>query len=264
VPNAVEVTLPTGLWVDGRRRQDAALRPPTGDDETFLLEEAEGLSPARRTTALLARCVVRLGPYEPPEPEHVRSLTAGDREALLLHLHRLAYGERLDCLLACPDPECGERLDLELRVGDLLLAPYEEARAEHEADGVRFRVPSGGDLEAAADHAAAGLDAAELVLLERCVLEGRPDEALDDLLGELDPQADLRLDMTCPACGRAFSVAFDAGDFLARELARDADALLREIHLLALHYHWPESELRAMPPRRRRRYLAVLAEGAGA
>jgi hypothetical protein len=263
VPNAVEVTLPTGLWVEGRRRQDAALRPPTGDDETFLLEEASGLSPARRTTALLTRCLVRLGPNEPPAAEHVRALTAGDREALLLHLHRLAYGERLDCLLSCPQPECGEQLDLELRVGDLLLAPYEHAAPEHEVDGMRIRLPTGADLEAAADQAPDGLDAAARVLLERCVLEGSPDDSVDDVLAELDPQADLRLDMTCPACGHGFSVAFDAGDFLARELARDADALLREIHVLALHYHWPESELRTMPPRRRRRYLAVLSEGAG-
>jgi hypothetical protein len=263
VPGAVDVTLPTGLWVEGRRRQDAALRPPTGDDETFVLEEADGLSPARRTTALLTRCLVRLGPHEPPAAEHVRALTAGDREALLLHLHGLAYGERLDCLLSCPQPECGERLDLELRVGELLLAPYEHASPEHEADGARIRPPTGADLEAAADRAVEGLDAAERVLAERCVLEGRPED-VDHLLAELDPQADLRLDMTCPACGRAFSVAFDAGDFLARELARDAEALLREIHVLALHYHWPEAELRAMPPRRRRRYLAVLAEGIGA
>jgi hypothetical protein len=264
VPNTVEVTLPTGLWVEGSRRQDAALRPPTGDDETFLLEDAEGLSPARRTTALLARCLVRLGPFEPPEPGHVRALTAGDREALLLHLHRLAYGERLDCVLACPEPACGELLELELRVCDLVLAPYEHARPEHESGGIRFRLPTGGDLEAAAERAGGGLDSAVHALEERCGLAGRADGALDDLLAGLDPQADLRLEMTCPACGHAFSAMFDAGDFLAQKLARDADAVLREIHLLALHYHWPESELRAMPPRRRRRYLAVLTEGVGA
>jgi hypothetical protein len=260
VPNTVEVTLPTGLWVEGRRRQDAALRPPTGDDETFMLEEAEALSPARRTTALLTRCLVRLGPFEPPDAEHVRSLTVGDREALLLHLHRLAYGERLECVFTCPEPACGELLDLELQVGDLVLPSYERARPEHEAGGLRFRVPTGGDLEVAAERAGESLDAAEQVLVERCALAGRPGEALDGL-ADLDPQADIRLEMTCPTCEHVFSVAFDAGDFLARELARDARALLREIHLLALHYHWPESELRAMPPRRRRRYLAVLAEG---
>ena len=201
MPAAVEVTLPTGLWVEGRRRQDAALQPPSGD-ETFLLEESDGLSPARRTTALLTRCLVRLGPHEPPAAEHVRALTAGDREALLLHLHRLAYGERLDCLLSCPQPECGERLDLELRVGDLLLAPYEHASPEHEAEGARIRLPTGADLEAAADRAMEDLDAAEHVLAERCVLEGRPDD-LDDRLAELDPQADLRLEMTCPRLPRA-------------------------------------------------------------
>ena len=70
--------------------------------------------------------------------------------------------------------------------------------------------------------------------------------------------------LACPECGRTFTATFDAGDFLAREVGRDRDALLREIHLLGLHYHWPESELMAMTPRRRKRYLNHLVEALGA
>lgn len=261
--SAVEVTLPGGLFVDGERRQDAFLRPLTGEDEAFLLEDAEGLSPAARTTALLVRCLERLGPVQPVDAGVVRALTAGDREALLLELRRLSLGEELECLLTCPDPGCGEVMELELRVEDLLLAPYEDARPEYEAYGARFRLPNGGDLEAAAAAARDGVDAGVRLVLERCVVAGDPPERVDELMAELDPQAEIELGLACPACGHAFTIAFDTGDYLAREVGRDGDALLREIHVLGLHYHWPESELMAMTPRRRRRYLKQLAEALG-
>ena len=266
MPSGVDVTLPRGLLVDGGRRRDAVLRPLAGEDEAFLLEDAEGLSPAARTTALLARCVDRLGPVEPVGVGDVRALTVGDREALLLELRRLSFGERLECVLACPDPECGEELELELRVDDLLVPPYpdEAVRAEYELGGRRFRLPDGADLEAGADAVGDGLEAGARVVLDRCVLAGEADEGLDALLAELDPQAEIELALACPECGRTFTVAFDAGDFLAREVGRDRDALLREIHLLGLHYHWPESELMAMTPRRRKRYLNHLVEALGA
>ncbi len=263
MPVAVDVSLPGGLFVEGERRQDAALRPLTGADEAFLIEEADGLSAPARATALLARCLERLGPFQPVPDDAVRALTAGDREALLLELRRLTFGERLECVLTCPEPGCGERMDLDLRVGDLLLEPYADARPEHEAGAVRFRLPTGADLEAAAEAAGDGLDRVERVLLERCVLAGEPDSRIDDLMAELDPQADLELVVACPACGRELTVVFDAGEFLAREVGLGRDALLHEIHLLALHYHWPESELMAMTAGRRRRYLTYLAEALG-
>jgi hypothetical protein len=184
VRGAVEVTLPGGLFVDGERRQDALLRPLDGEDETFLLEDAEGLSPAARTTVLLQRCLVRVGPVERVDADAVRALTAGDREALLLELRRLSFGDGFECVLACPVPECGEAMELELRAGDLLLAPYEDARPEYEADDVRFRLPNGGDLEAAAPAARAGVEAGVRVVLERCVLAGEPDERLEAVMGE--------------------------------------------------------------------------------
>jgi len=261
--------MPGGVAVGGDRRRDAVLRPVVGRDEAFLLE-ADALSPVERSTALLARCLVRLGPWEPPGEEQVRALAAGDREALLLHLRRHTLGERLELVLSCP--ACDEALSLELRVDDLLVPPYEDWAPEHSlaVDGVRlsFRLPTGGDLEEAARVAAVDPGAGVRLVLERCVLssEGAPEppaEAVAARMAELDPQAELLLDMPCTVCGHRFQVPLDAGELLARELANRAGVLLHEIHLLALHYGWPESELLAMGTRRRRRYVSYLAEAVG-
>src|SRR5438094_828895 len=104
---AVTVTLPGGIWHEGSRHQTACLRPLAGEAEAFLLDWQDDLVPAARTTRLLARCLTRLGPWEAVSVEQVGQLTAGDREALLLHLRRLLQGEQLACLLTCPQPDCG-------------------------------------------------------------------------------------------------------------------------------------------------------------
>src|SRR4051812_22660841 len=124
---SLEVTLPGGCSTDQGWIRLAVLRPLSGQDEAFLSEASAGLSPAARTTALLARCLTRLGPLAPVSAAAVRGLTTGDREALLLQLRRLTFGERMSCLVACPRPDCGEQLDLELSVADLLVPPYSYA-----------------------------------------------------------------------------------------------------------------------------------------
>src|SRR5262245_47089306 len=117
---SIPITLPGGVWRNGARHRDAILRPLRGEDELFLAEEAAELPPVRRTTALLARCVEELAGERGSE-ERVRELSAGDREAMLLHLRRATFGEAMTSVLRCPREGCDERMDLELRVSDLLL-----------------------------------------------------------------------------------------------------------------------------------------------
>ena len=117
------VALPGGCWLDGSCHREAVMHPLTGDDEAWLLETG-GMFPAERSTALLARCMTKLGPSDAVTRDLARSLTVGDREALLLQLRRLTFGDELPCTVTCPAPTCAERLELPLHVSDLLLRPY--------------------------------------------------------------------------------------------------------------------------------------------
>jgi hypothetical protein len=281
VDGAVDVTMPGGYWFDGGCHREARLRPIASGDEGFLLDTEGRLLPAHRVTALLARCVERLGSAEPATAEAVRSLTVGDREALLLHLRRLSLGDRLQGVVNCPAPDCGEKMDLDLNVGDLLLPPYDHRRRSYEAeiaeDGssyrVRFRLPTGADQEDAAILARSDSHAAAERLLSRCVEnvadeDGEPVETLppamadqiSDAMSELDPQAELTLSLACPVCAHAFLASVDAAAYLFQELDDQARHLYREVHLLAFYYHWSEAEIMSMPNRKRRLYLELLEE----
>jgi hypothetical protein len=275
------IRLPGGFWLDGTRHQEASLRSLNGDDEVFLLETGESLLPAQQITVLLTRCVTRLGPLSPVSTQMAASLTAGDREALLLHLRRLTLGEHLQCVLSCPDPECGEKMDLDLQVDDLLLPPYPHAKEWYETtiaeDGstysVRFCLPTGAHQEEAAALGRSGLQAAVDLLLRQCVKrvvaeDGQPVDdlppviiaQLPTIMYDLDPQAELTLDASCPACGHPFTTLFDTSTYFFRELDSRAEHLYREVHLLASYYHWSEAEIIGMTARKRHLYLDLLTE----
>jgi hypothetical protein len=269
---ACAITLPHGLWDGRRRRSEAELRLPTGADEAYLLS-AEHRSRAEQVTGLLARCVVRVDDVE-ADDDTVRSLTVGDREALLLALRGLVFGDELACVVDCPT--CDERMDIDLRISDLLVAPYPETAERHtiafEHDGKSHeavvRLPTGADQEAASRKA--GLEAGVAELVTRCVVsvDGRgavmPPDALADALSEplaaLDPQAELVVDMSCPACDEPVTALVDAATVLLAELTASDDRLLREVDAIARVYHWSEDQILGLDVRRRRRYLDLLTD----
>lgn len=275
------VAIPVGIWGDAPEPlRELTLRPVDAEDEVFLLDTADVLGPAERASALLARCLVGDGP-EDGSPAVLGRLTAGDREAALLHLRRLTLGDRLEAVFACPAADCGELMELELVVDDLLVPrvsrPSRAYRITVERGGkrlvVRFRLPTGDDLDAVAEASRGDTAAGAAELLRRCVLgateSGRavPLERLDDAalaaisdaMADRDPQAVVELDLVCSGCGAALTVPFDAGGYLLQELDVRATQLLADVHSLALHYHWSERDILALPPDRRARYLEFLA-----
>jgi hypothetical protein len=274
-----DVEMPGGTRLEGSWRRDAVLRPLTGRDEAFLLEQASALTPAARTTATLARCLRRLGPISTVTSDIVGSLSVGDREALLLHLRRLTLGDTMSCMLKCP--ACGEKLDLALDISELLLPSYPLACEVHETQvrtddavyRVRFRLPNGDDQERSAALAVSAPDAAAELILRRCIHEiidqqtGEPAQAVpvavaDALAGkmaELDPQAEILLDLVCADCGVSFQTPFDVADYFFQEIrGRDSD-LHRDVHLLAFHYHWSERDILRLTRRKRLLYLELLS-----
>ena len=268
------VTLRRGLW-DGAAWQREAVVCPLGDVEETRLASEERLLPAERATLLLAAGVERVGAVEHFGRDEARALSAGDRNVLLLRLHRLTVGERLECELACPD--CGEELELEPLARDLAGEPAPAdgpASLEVELSGGRrvdVRPVAGSDLEAAAALAAVDEDAAADLLLRRCITDGDASEleapdraAVEAALRELDPAAELVLKAGCPACDRPVEAALDPGEHVWTRLVRRARDRHREVHVLALAYHWSEREILAIGAERRRLYLELLGEGAPA
>lgn len=267
---AVPVELPGGLWRDGARLTTARVRGLVGADEDALNDQA-GVPAARRVSELLARCTTVEGTAPSSPGDVARELSVGDREALLWHLRRLAFGETVEAAVDCG--RCGEVLDVAFRVADVLeprypgwAATYAETLAGRP---VEVRVPTGADAEAVAGLARTDPQAAGRALVERCLLavDGvrpppPPDDELVDAvaarLAELDPQAETTLDVACPACGAGTAVTIDAAGHLLTEVAGRGLRLYEEVHALAWHYHWGEREILSLTPARRARYLALI------
>jgi hypothetical protein len=271
VPACLQVALPVGLIAaNGAAAREIGLRPLTGADELLVQEAMAASAPRAATiTELLGGCLAE------PDETAAEDLCVGDREALLLHLRRTAFGERIEAMVDCP--QCRERLDLELRTSDLLLPPGELARPRFavsvEANGAGWRTVlrrvTGADQQAVLD-----AEDPATALLRRCVVElvrddgvawpveDIPDElagALDEVLRRSDPQAEIHLDLACPACGHGFTAPFDPTAQLFAELAAESSLLLREVAAIARAFHWRERDILALPRGRRQAYAALAA-----
>ena len=278
--NVHEIMLPHGLWRDGVCHRRAWLRPLDGEDLIFLWERGAELTPAAWTTLLLQRSARRIGEISAVSADDVRQLCVGDREALTLHLRRLTRGDAMPAVLTCP--ACGADMDLDIQVSKLLVRVDEPISLVHQTDIVHdgraysahFRLPTGEDQEAVLDLALQDMQAARRQLLGRCILsvedlslDSLPDAILSDiiehmgsLMANLDPQADLWFQVTCPECSHFFQAPFDPASYFRRELEDEAVVLFEEIHTLALSYHWPEDAILRLSRRRRQRYLAMIEE----
>lgn len=234
-------------------------------DAQLLQAWERGLSqpPAHRPLTLLAAACPEIS------AEALANLSIGRRDACLLTLREWTFGSRLAGLTTCP--ACEEQLELALDVDDVRVEsgmPAETApRVIVDSREVRFRLPGSLDLAAVAN--AGDVAAARRSLLERCVLEVRADgnalpieqlpadleAAVVDRMAQIDPQADVRLALTCPACNHRWQATFDIAVFFWSEISAWASRLLNEVHSLAHAYGWCEGDILALSPWRRRFYL---------
>lgn len=221
-------------------------------------ESVSARSAAERALSLIAAS-------EPHTPvERLARLSVGQRDVRLFELRAALFGERLEIVGTCP--ECAAPFELETRVRELLVDTRRDvdAFAEVEADQVRvrFRLPDSTDLAAAAR-----AESAPRLLFERCVVDSSvaveelPDRvmrAVGERMREMDPQSEVELVLTCPACGHRWRDLFDIASYLWTEIEALAMRLLQEVHVLARAYAWSEADILAMTPRRRRFYLDLV------
>jgi hypothetical protein len=189
----------------------------------------------------------------------------GERTAALLQL--VAATEQRDEVplnSRCADG-CGETFEFVLPL--CTLPRSDSATVEirlGEERVLTMRRPTGDDLRRWRAAQPASRAEAFHLMLDSLVLEGHaePEDeaALSASFETMDPLVDFTVSCRCPGCGAAHDVAVDLESLALASLARRQHALLREVHCLAVHYGWTESDVLAVPPARRARYLALIEE----
>lgn len=248
------------------------MRPPSAPALLTAWERGLAEPPAQRALTLLAAAC--------PETsaEDLARESIGRRDGRLLALREWTFGPRLVSIASCP--ACGERLETAFDVAEIRVDGAGEGAAEPLSLSVAgceltFRLPNSLDLAAlaAAPPVNHDMEGARRLLLARCLLGLRgadggetaldrlPETALQavaDRMAEADPQGDVQLALSCPACSHAWPAPFDIASYFWTEVDAWARVLLHEIHLLASAYGWWEEDILALSPWRRRAYLELI------
>jgi hypothetical protein len=250
------------------------MRPITASELLGLWENGLSQPAWQRALSLLAAML--------PDStwDNLADLPLGQRDAHLLDLRVGLFGPRFSSLAVCPS--CAERLELSFAVDDIRAReglPLSAGESQHSGGGlslvdgdyqVAFRLPNSRDLAEISRLTDPAL--AKLTLFERCLIsaekEGKSQKISDlpepiiasviDRMAEADPQGRVLINLTCPACANQWQADFDIFSFLWAEVDAWAQRLLREIHLLASAYGWPEADILALSPRRRQAYLQMV------
>ncbi|MCY1033728.1 hypothetical protein OV207_19915 [Corallococcus sp. BB11-1] len=272
---ASTVLLPHGLFdEDGRCHRLAELRPLTGREEWALADAGNHPDP-RAVSALLAACLGRLGDFPSVDAPLAAALTRGDRHHLALHLRARLYGDRLTLVARCPSPGCGAMADVDVRLS--ALAPE---RPDAAPEVLRVALPEGpaevreptGEDDAVLARAEGSREERSALLWSRLVevagqplspegwraLPARSRHAVALALADGTTAPDLGLVARCPRCEAWLELELEPFALLARELRGGAARLETEVHVLAFHYHWSETDILALPRARRWRYLELL------
>ncbi len=242
------------------------MRAPTAAELLMAWELGLRQPPLQRALTLLASA------YPDASDDELWTLSIGQRDARLLQMRRCLFGPALAIVGSCP--ACEATLESSINVDDIRRSESDAADRIHvlDADDLRvsFRLPNSLDLVSVVDGKPLG--SARGALLQRCVSEVRDEQggtvdidALPDAtsaavvtrMAQLDPQADVQLDMTCPSCEHRWSAPFDIASFLWKEIHAWAQRTLRDVHRLARAYGWSEAETLALSPTRRQIYLEL-------
>ena len=210
------------------------------------------------------------------DSQAIAELSIGERDARLLQLREWMFGSRLVNTAECP--RCNERVEWENRVGDIRIQPLQCIPTSDAFNldmanySVRFRLPTSKDIAAVMN--AGGSDSMHRNLLERCIASAcyngetcdpgsLPEDvlaAIESRIEKMDPQADIKIDLTCPQCAHKWGVLFDIASFLWAEINQWAEQTLHAVHKLASVYGWSEHDILNLSPVRRQLYLGLVGQ----
>lgn len=222
-------------------------------------------------TSLLAGCL-QLSTDEIVNAQSIWQWTVSERLQGLLAIANASSGNTSTAIATCSNELCRGKVELELE-----LASFATAQAIAKLDwlsprGEKFccRLPTGQDQRDW--HQQVQHNADESWFIAR-LLEAMPDSQLpaelpDDWFDSLgaslavaDPLTALTLAIHCPFCEQALDVDVDLEWLLIDGLRSLQRRMIEQVHCLAVHYHWSERDIVALPQWRREKYLSLLVEG---
>lgn len=228
---------------------------------------------------LLQKALFLLAAASPGQPpDTLLKFSIGQRDLRLLQLRERLFGRQLSNTAVCP--QCDQRIEWENSVADFATRPEQSDATENEyvldTDGyhLRFRLPNSLDISAVVNDARdqRGTESAERHLLSRCLLELEhagskcgdsqlPETVIDKLVQRieaLDPHAEIRIRLDCPACSHNWDVLFDIASYLCTEVNDWAEQMLWTVYRLAAAYGWSERDILGLSPVRRQLYMGML------
>lgn len=225
---------------------------PTAADLLHLWEPGAAAPPGPRLTALLTAV----------SSDAIDIDTLGQRNRRLLAMQQALVGGAIEAHVLCQ--ACATDNEFVVPAAAILdtpePSPGSAVEIAHGEARYRFRVPTMADLDAAGQ-AGAVAD----TVLARCRLAGPATippaiaAEVERQFDALDPAANIVVDIACAGCGAAIVATVDIAQFVARDLDRLVDGLMRDIDVIASAYGWDEPAVLALPPGRRRRYVAMIA-----
>jgi hypothetical protein len=266
-----DIALARGL-IDsaGARHRRVRLRPLSGVVELEFAERGNTLVTLDSEEAhdFLASLTARIGGFDQPSPEIVAGLSRGDRARLALACRSMLLGDTIVLIVQCQVAGCAALADLSLQVstllGDLTVPQPLELLVKTAVGELSVRPPTGEDLRFAnGDNDAlwgqiVSDSGGALGALGWRALDRDTSQAVVIALAGLDACADLAFVMACPQCGGWIEVELDPLDLLVRSLSSGEHRLLAEVHSLAFHYGWSETEILNLSRPRRLVYLELL------
>jgi|SRR5450432_1012498 hypothetical protein len=204
----------------------------------------------------------------------ISHLSIGERDARLLALREWMFGDTLRNTAECP--KCKEKAEWEINTADLRLQkllPDPGIRIfeiDKSSYFIRFRLLDSDDISRAIKDPVYRTD--EKKILSDCILEARKSgvicdaadlpepvwEAMAGLMSKEDPQADIKVKISCPICKHQWQAKFDIMSFFWAEIHNWAQRMIQEIYLLARSFGWSEKEILNMSDRRRQMYIQML------
>ena len=236
-------------------------------DWEFLLEawdQGAQLNPSGQALAILG-CA-----YPERSIQELAGLNIIQRDLELLKLRQRLFGDLINIFMSCA--HCGMHLEFSIPASSVLssLADQAERVVQWNSKGFHYnlRLINSFDLSTVIDMEPE--QNAQFALLEKCLTitatdtdqrTPDPSEYLSTAMSKFNKllqDAEIVLNVQCPACLQTVHTELDICSFLWREIRHAANSLLAEVHELARTYGWAETAILSMSPARRHAYLDMV------